>query len=237
MNTVYAFQLPQTIPQHHFERLLLLVSCEKATRIRRFVNMKDRLRCLFADLLIRHVIINNLGLYNDQLIFSTNSYGKPFLKDNEGFFFNLSHSGDWVVGVTDTTPVGIDLERIKPIDLAIAERFFSPEETADLMSKPEHDLFSYFFTLWTLKESYIKKLGTGLSLPLNAFSISFRGPHIHIKEHHNHVPQTFFIQYNLAPDYKMAVCGSVERFPAEVFLLTEKALYSTFKVDFQSSQG
>lgn len=60
----------------------------------------------------------------DQIVFQTEGNGKPVVRHIPSFHFNLSHSGDWVVCAIDDAPVGIDIEEIKPIDLAIAKRFF-----------------------------------------------------------------------------------------------------------------
>ena len=49
----------------------------------------------------------------------------------------------------------------------IARRFFAPEEAAAVEARPER-----FFDYWTLKESYIKARGGGMSIGLS--KIAFR---------------------------------------------------------------
>ena len=70
--------------------------------------------------------------------------------------------------------VGIDLEQIRPMNdmKSVARRFFSPEETADLMSIPEEQREHAFFLCWTRKEAFIKASGEGLSFPLDCFRVT-----------------------------------------------------------------
>lgn len=209
------------------DRLLNCVAPEKKERLKRFYHMEDTLRGLFADLLIRDVIMQKTGMRNEDISFTTNDYGKPFLKDRNDIEFNLSHSGIWVVGVIDHQVVGIDVERVQEIDLDISRNYFSPDEHEDLMSKP--DKFDYFFTLWSLKEAYIKILGKGLSHPLNAFSIKFVNPkEIIIKVEGKRINDIFFRQYDIDKDYKMAVCAAHDRLPGHVNVVTTGQLTKKF---------
>ncbi len=73
-------------------------------------------------------------------------------------------------------PVGVDIEKIRPIDFAIAERFFTASEYRLLMDTAEQERLQLFYTLWTLKESYIKFVGKGLSIPLDSFAIELLTP-------------------------------------------------------------
>ena len=200
---VYAVRLnfQEEFDPYIFESLLNCVSPEKKERLKRFYRREDALRGLFADLLSRHMIRLKTGLRNEEIFFTTNEFGKPFLKDRGDIQFNLSHSGVWVVGVIDHSVVGIDVERVQEIDLDISKNYFSPDEHEDLMSKG--DKFDYFFTLWSLKESYIKILGKGLSHPLNAFSIKFTSPgEIIIKVEGQRILDIFFRQYDIDKAYK-----------------------------------
>jgi len=199
---------------------------EKQERIRRFYRWEDSLRSLFADLLSRRLIIDKLGIKNRDISFSTNEFGKPFLKDFPGFHFNLSHSGRWVVCSVDKQPVGIDVEEIQTIDLDISKNYFSPDEHMDLMKMD--DKMSYFFTLWTLKESYIKIVGKGLSLPLNSFSIRFLGDSIRIKAENEFIDNIFFTEYSIHSDYKMSACAFHNDFPDKVISITPSALAHSF---------
>ena len=40
-------------------------------------------------------------------------------------FFNISHSGDWVLCTISNNSVGIDVEYMKEVNLQIAESFFN----------------------------------------------------------------------------------------------------------------
>ena len=67
--------------------------------------------------------------------------------------------------------VGVDVEHInRTLTHDVAERFFSPQEVADLRALPEDEQPVVFFDYWTLKEAYIKARGLGLALPLGQFT-------------------------------------------------------------------
>jgi 4'-phosphopantetheinyl transferase len=229
MIDVYAVKLDldSKIQPDVYEQLVKHVSPEKKERLSRFYRDEDRLRGLFADLLIRIAIQEKTGMPNEEIAFTTNDYGKPFLKDREDVQFNLSHSGAWVVGAVDMHPVGIDVEKIQQVDLGISEHYFSPDEHNDLMKKP--DKIDYFFTLWSLKESYIKILGKGLSHPLNAFSMKLDGEDdIRIDVEGKPLDDVFFARYDIDKDYKMAICTSHDQLPGGVKELTPEQLIERF---------
>ena len=151
----YILKINRNIGRDDFNNLLYCVSEEKKERISRFYKYEDAQRTLLGDVLVRYAICKSLGAKNRDLIFDTNEYGKPILQEPTGINFNISHSGDCVVCAVDNNAVGIDVETIKPIDLKIAERFFSKDEYLSLINRPEEAKLKYFYMLWTLKESYV----------------------------------------------------------------------------------
>jgi 4'-phosphopantetheinyl transferase len=190
------------------QQLLRYIPHDKQEKLRKFYFTDDFNRGLFSEALARALVVANVGLPHNQIMFSHNEFGKPFLPTVPDFHFNLSHSGSWVVCAVAGSPVGIDVEQIKKIDLGIARRFFSPTEHRHLMSLPPELRNNYFFTLWSLKESYIKALGKGLSIPLHSFSINALSPHISLEIHDPSLCHTFFKLYDLQPDYKLALCST-----------------------------
>ena len=145
------------------KRLLELVGTERRKKVIRYRMPDDRKRSLAAGLIIQK-ILNENGLSEDSLKYSEN--GKP-LADN--LFFNISHAGDYVVGVSSDREVGCDIEKIVDAPLEVADRFFHLKEAEYI--KSAEDKNKAFFTLWTLKESYMKMTGRGMSLPLDSFEI------------------------------------------------------------------
>jgi 4'-phosphopantetheinyl transferase len=57
----------------------------------------------------------------------------------------------------------------------IASHFFSQTEIRQLDTCPPADYAHRFIEFWTLKEAFIKAIGTGLSHPLDSFSFSLNG--------------------------------------------------------------
>jgi len=87
--------------------------------------------------------------------------GKPRC---EGVEFNLSHSVGKMVVAVSRNPVGVDIESAvrKPRTLEIAQRFFSPAETAKLTALELPERVEFFLRLWVRKEAMAKLDGEGI---------------------------------------------------------------------------
>lgn len=94
--------------------------------------------------------------------------GKPFFENIAGLHFNISHSGSEVAIAFSTKPVGFDMEVLdrKRDCLAIAERFFTAEESREVKMAGD-SANKLFARLWTAKEAMLKLSGEGLVGGLN----------------------------------------------------------------------
>jgi 4'-phosphopantetheinyl transferase len=215
---LFAFHIDGKLNPTQWDFLFSFLSEEKKKRVGAFLRYEDALRTLIADGIIRFIIHEKLGLNHQHIFFTTNTYGKPFLQDHPDFHFNLSHASDWVVCVIGTQAVGIDVERIQPIDLQIAYRYFSKEEIQWLDTAEENEKLEIFYEIWTMKESYIKAVGQGLSMSLDSFSVH---PCLRLHPVQSQGDTKFFIKkYALDPLYKLSVCCSVQAFPMDIKLIT-----------------
>ena len=144
----------------------------------RFHFAKDRHRYLVTRLLIRHVLSRYVPIKPQDWRFEATHYGKPFITNvhpvAQDLSFNISHSDSVVVvAIAHQRSIGIDIEDLsRKAPLEVADHFFSPYEVRQLRALPSAQQPRRFFDLWTLKESYIKARGKGLSIPLDQFSFS-----------------------------------------------------------------
>lgn len=94
--------------------------------------------------------------------------GKPELAGC-GICFNLSHSGSFAACAVSDSPVGLDLQEEKLCNDRLAEKYFTAPERQFIA---ESENRAYAFTmLWSMKESCVKLLGTGLKTPLSSFTV------------------------------------------------------------------
>lgn len=118
--------------------------------------------------------------------FSRNAYGRPALQTPRLAFpldFNIAHTrGALVMAFVGQGAVGVDVEYIQRRcrALAVAQRYFSPTEVAELHRLAPEQQRTRFFDLWTLKEAYIKACGMGLAISLDSFSFNFAAPELAI---------------------------------------------------------
>ncbi|MDF2374457.1 MAG: 4'-phosphopantetheinyl transferase superfamily protein [Rhizobiaceae bacterium] len=159
-----------------------LLPQDETQRMQRLVRAVDRHRFLITRALTRTVLSRYLSIEARDLTFAKNQYGRPYLSNSDmlapTLTFNITHTHDLVLlGVTDQRTLGIDVEsaRRHAATIGIANRYFSPAECAALNNLPASQQQDRFFAYWTLKESYIKARGMGLSIPLDQFSFGLSG--------------------------------------------------------------
>ncbi len=99
----------------------------------------------------------------DRLVFGRTKQGKPYAQ-NAGICFNLSHSGNMVAAAFAECEIGVDIEAVRPVNLRIAEGYFTESDRRYLAQAVDEQERRYrFFALWTAKEAYLKLHGAGLS--------------------------------------------------------------------------
>lgn len=133
-----------------------------------------RRRYVAARCALRKVLAGYLNTTPEKIAFQYNRFGKPFLV-NKAMQFNVSHAGDVaVMAFASTCRVGVDVERVRADILKenIAEHFFATGEVDALHALPVEQRSEAFFHCWTRKEAFIKAIGMGLSIPLDAFTVT-----------------------------------------------------------------
>ena len=151
-----------------------LLSTPEKARYERYELVRSKRQLLLSRAMLRTVLTRYVE--NEALRFDLSSHGRPELIGETGLSFNLSHSRDRVVvAVTRSGLVGVDVEyaaRTRRVE-RLVERYFSKEEQSALLALAEPDRLERFYTLWALKEAYIKARGLGLAIPLADFSFTF----------------------------------------------------------------
>ena len=224
---LYAVKIPEYIPSHLYEKVLSKIESKKQMRIKKFIHYDDSVRGLISEVLAIVVLNLKLGIDIKYIYFHYNKYGKPYLQYSPAIYHNISHSGDWVVMALDDFSIGIDIEEIKPVDYEIAKRFFSKEEVYSLGTKIGDEKLGHFYDLWTLKESYIKAVGKGLSIPLHSFSIDISEFNITLKNYVG-MSEYYFKQYPIENRYKLSVCSTRKEFCDRVCFMSYLDLFNEF---------
>lgn len=210
MVEIYTIKIDELIKKETYNQLLSCVSEEKRERIKRFHFIEDAKRTLYGELLVRYLACSKLDATNKGLKIYQNEFGKPFLYGYPNFHFNISHSGVWVVCAISEKIVGVDVELMKPIDFDIAERFFSDIEYQNLSNQRKEIQLEYFYDLWTLKESYIKCMGKGLSIALNSFHLVIDDQTQTVNVIPNQTPPVFLSRTTIDNRYKLSICSEDE---------------------------
>jgi 4'-phosphopantetheinyl transferase len=99
--------------------------------------------------------------------------GKPSLASRPDIHYNISHAHGIAACVVSDFECGIDCERVREYRPNVMKRAFSEKEREMVEKAPEDMKEQLFFRLWTLKEAYVKAIGTGISYPLNTAEFSF----------------------------------------------------------------
>ncbi|KAJ8280441.1 hypothetical protein GJAV_G00054600 [Gymnothorax javanicus] len=182
------------------------VQTEEKERIGQFVFAKDAKLAMAGRLLMRKLISEQVGISWDQIHLERTARGKPFLanpppaSESQKWNFNVSHQGDFAVLAAERGwQVGVDVMKTSmpgsgsvPEFFRIMRRQFTEHEWKTVRAAGlERAQLDMFHRHWTLKESFIKAIGTGLGFDLQRveFHISpvlmqegqvYRGTRMHL---------------------------------------------------------
>lgn len=119
----------------------------------------------WGELLARVMLCRATGAANADLRFGREPTGKPILLSHPWLHFNLSHSRNALLCGLSHEPIGVDVERLRPPSLRVAERCFTAGERQYLHAAPD-EAERRFFQVWTRKEAILKRRGDGIRSPL-----------------------------------------------------------------------
>ena len=107
--------------------------------------------------------------------------------------------------------MGIDIEMVQPIDLSIAKDCFTENECKTMNSFTDStEQLNYFYNIWTIKESYLKAIGSGLSKSPDSFGAEINNNQILLT---GDVERGYcFRQYNFDNGYRLCACSLETQF-------------------------
>ncbi|MDE1917943.1 MAG: 4'-phosphopantetheinyl transferase superfamily protein [Sphingomonadales bacterium] len=180
----------QTGPQADAETLTRLnmadcLSDAELARAAQFRFEEDRWSYCAAHAGLRLLLGRILGEGPRQIRFATGAKGKPVLCAShtppglaERLHFNISHTRGLVAVALSGSPVGVDVERVRPLpDMRrLITSLMAPEALkAFAATRNVEDRLDLFFRYWTLGEAFIKATGEGLDQGLDSFAFTESG--------------------------------------------------------------
>ncbi len=159
-------------------RWLETLSVEERERADRFRFDHDRTDFIAAHALLRRMLEFHLQRPAQQWQFAIGEFGKPRIAKQfrlPDIDFNLAHTRGLVAAALIAGgKIGIDVEKIDAAkaDVQVAQNYFASPEIEILGAEPASERAVCFFRIWTLKEAYLKAIGSGLGTPLDSFAFT-----------------------------------------------------------------
>ena len=207
MVNIYVANTANLLDPKEFPEVMEGLSEERIEKILRFKQEKDRKQSLGAGLLLKYCL-EKAGLSMEDVKYGEN--GKPQI---DNCYFNLSHSKDMVACAVSEKVIGCDIEDIGKMRDGIAERYFTENEIRHLNQYENEDRRDEFYRLWTMKESYMKMTGEGMSLALNRFEFVFDDE---VKVYRDGSLCSCHIREYEVPGYMFTVCAEEDEFDNEI---------------------
>lgn len=141
----------------------LALSEYRLKKLEKIADVHKRRQGIAAELLLNYLIEATFPEHSAPFDLYQDEFGKAHLKDIP-LFFSISHSGDYSACAVSDKDIGIDIEAKDTYNENVAKRFFNKEDW--VLIEEAADKKYMFAKLWTIKESALKCLGTGLRKPL-----------------------------------------------------------------------
>ena len=161
------------------------LSGEEAGRAERFRFVEDRWSYTAAHAALRLLLGGLIGDAPDEVALVSAQMGKPALcparhgtATSRAVQFNISHTRGMVAVALSGSPVGVDVEPVRPLpDMRqLVIDLMAPEALAAYDgANGEQARMRLFYRYWTLGEAFIKATGQGLDQGLDSFAFNSEG--------------------------------------------------------------
>lgn len=147
---LWAARLERPLTQQETELMLRMMPPERRERVLRLQQEERRREPLCAYMMLRLALWEQYQ-WRELPEISLSPQGKPCFREHPGVNFNISHTGGAVlVGLSDH-PIGVDIEKLRPVSQRAMRRL------AGAYTEEE------FFKSWVRREARTKRSGNGIS--------------------------------------------------------------------------
>lgn len=163
MYKLYLFGEYEHLSEEFIARALQFLPESRRNRVLRYRRQIDRWNCVITYLMLQYGLRECFGITSFEFAFG--EHGKPYLPQYPHVYFNISHCDAGCAVAVAGCPVGADIQEIRPFSWSVAERVCNQSELGQLERCADTE--RCFTKMWTIKESYIKMIGQGLSYGLD----------------------------------------------------------------------
>ena len=163
---LWTARMERALTEREESAMMLLLPEDRRRRLMRVQKPEKRQEVLCAYTILQLALREQYGWRRIPEI-ELSSLGKPGFPEFPTVHFNLSHTtGAVLIGVSDE-PIGVDIERIRPVSLRAMQRI------AGVASEKA------FFQSWVRREARAKRAGTGVGTLMESESPLQYGEHFY----------------------------------------------------------
>jgi len=209
--------------EHEIAKAFATIQSEERSRIGKFVYQADLKASLCGRLMLRLATHLLTAKDNQQIQLCRTDRGRPYVKDHPEVHLNISHAGKYTILAAQTSQndafmIGTDIMPLKDSRIDRTENFFrlmnrqftDSEWKVIKGFESEEEQLASFYRHWSLKESYVKAVGTGLNIDLR--TINFK------------INTAFSKDLEIIRDTKVEVNGVLENWSFEEMLYDNHAI-------------
>lgn len=152
--------LSQDIWDFDLDAALAEISEQRREQAVKFKHELGQRLCVLAYQLLKQGLSEVYGI-EENPVFEYNEHGKPSIVGHPEICFNLSHCKEAAICAISDQPVGVDVESVRSFNESLVRYTMNEDEIRQIESSEDQAVA--FIRLWTMKESAMKLIGTGIS--------------------------------------------------------------------------
>lgn len=189
--------------------MIYITSFEKELQREKWNLKQHQIEHIAGRELLAYGLQQEYQISKEMILLEKGNYGKPYLKEYPELFFNITHCKEMAACGITTKNIGIDIEGIRKFSSEILKKVLTEKEKKQLEDSEQKE--EMFFRFWTLKESFIKAIGKGLSFPLQ--DISFQLPKTYEGDIESNQKGYSFYQRRIDARFILSICLKSEKIP------------------------